>query len=408
MTQKIQFGIGLVILIGLASKGRTQGTDANPGDIVIVEVMVNPSKVTDANGEWFEVYNTTGSNIDLHNWKISSTGDATHTIGQSVVVPAGGVAVLGRNSNPSQNGGYTANYQYTSIQLNNTSNDSLVLRDVNNQQIDRIDYTTSWPFQDGKSMTLKVADVSGLSTKNDDPANWATESTSTYGLGDFGTPGSIGGDQSLPITLTSFTATAGDGQVTLRWTTESEIDNSGFEIWRSMTRDDGYVKLPVFIPGAGNAASRHDYEYTDRGLANGTTYYYKLIDVDFGGHRTEHGPVFATPHTERVKGAETRAVPKSYRLAQNYPNPFNPATRIRFDIPLSEKNPGSAVTTKVKIFDLAGREVATLVEEPLGPGSYEVTWDGVSRRGEDVSSGVYLCLFETTEFSQVRKMTLLR
>lgn len=215
-------------------------------------------------------------------------------------------------------------------------------------------------------------------------------------------------DTSLPITLTSFTATAGDERVTLRWTTESEIDNSGFEIWRSLQRDTGYVKLPVFITGAGNAASRHDYEYTDRGLTNGTTYYYKLIDVDFGGHRTEHGPVFATPQSERVKGAETKSIPKTYRLEQNYPNPFNPATRIRFDIPLSEKNPGSAITAKVRIFDITGREVVTLVEEPLGPGSYEVVWDGLNRRGERVGSGIYLCVFETQSFSEVRKMTLVR
>ena len=97
-------------------------------------------------------------------------------------------------------------------------------------------------------------------------------------------------------------------------------------------------------------------------------------------------------------------VPEKYALYQNYPNPFNPSTKIKFQIPLSplsERGAGGFIT--LKIYDLLGREVATLVNEHIKSGIYEVTWDASA-----YSSGVYFYKIEAGSYIQTKKMMLLK
>ena len=89
-------------------------------------------------------------------------------------------------------------------------------------------------------------------------------------------------------------------------------------------------------------------------------------------------------------------IPSSFSLSQNYPNPFNPTTNIRFDLP---KNG----IVKLVVFDALGREVATLVNEKLAPGTYEVDWNGSS-----YNSGVYFYKLTSVDFSEVKKMLLVK
>jgi hypothetical protein len=93
---------------------------------------------------------------------------------------------------------------------------------------------------------------------------------------------------------------------------------------------------------------------------------------------------------------EAVAVPTQARLLQNYPNPFNPSTTIAFEVP-------STSLVSLRVFDLAGRNVATLVASQLGPGRYRVTWDAAS-----VSSGVYFCRMQAGQFVMTRKLILLK
>ena len=96
-------------------------------------------------------------------------------------------------------------------------------------------------------------------------------------------------------------------------------------------------------------------------------------------------------------------------LAQNYPNPFNPDTRIVYRLPL-------AGNVSLKIFDLLGQEVITLVNANMAPGDYEETWRGRNRAGIPVASGVHVYRLEIKDsqdeavslFVQTRKMILLR
>jgi photosystem II stability/assembly factor-like uncharacterized protein len=94
-------------------------------------------------------------------------------------------------------------------------------------------------------------------------------------------------------------------------------------------------------------------------------------------------------------------IPKTYSLSQNYPNPFNPATNIRFSLP--NPSEGGAMNTKLIVYDALGREVATLINEQLKPGSYEVEWDA-----SNYPSGVYFYRLATEVYSQTRKMILIK
>lgn len=98
------------------------------------------------------------------------------------------------------------------------------------------------------------------------------------------------------VTLASFTATGHDSYVLLEWETASEIDNAGFNIWRSEAEADPYTKLNAdLIPTQGGPTTAASYSYLDDAVTNGVTYWYKLEDVDLYGVGTMHGPVSATP-----------------------------------------------------------------------------------------------------------------
>jgi len=98
------------------------------------------------------------------------------------------------------------------------------------------------------------------------------------------------------ITLPDFEATGGDRQVTVLWSTESEIDNSGFNLYRVESADGEYVKInPSLIQAEGSSTSGATYKYVDDRVRNRKTYYYKLEDIDIYGTSTMHGPVSATP-----------------------------------------------------------------------------------------------------------------
>ncbi len=120
---------------------------------------------------------------------------------------------------------------------------------------------------------------------------------------------------------------------------------------------------------------------------------------------TAHG-VFRRPLSE-VIGIKpiSSEVPSSYSLSQNYPNPFNPSTKIRFDITSNLKAgvKGETSNAKLIIFDVLGREVATLVNEQLKPGTYEVDFDG-----SNYTSGVYFYKLTAGNFTAVNKMIILK
>jgi hypothetical protein len=84
--------------------------------------------------------------------------------------------------------------------------------------------------------------------------------------------------------------------VTLVWSTESEIDNAGFNLYRSTSEDGDYTKINTsLIPAQGSSTQGASYEFTDTDVRNRKTYYYRLEDIDLNGQSTMHGLVSATP-----------------------------------------------------------------------------------------------------------------
>lgn len=163
----------------------------NVGDIVITEVMQNPSAVSDSVGEYFEVYNSTNSPIDMINWIIEDdiTSSETHTIMNSVIVPAMGYAVFGTNGDLLINGGVVVDYEYSGIGLANGT-DGLQIKSPSSTVIDAVIWDDGATFPDPTGASMELATNSFDWVSNDSGTNWGT-AISPYGDGDLGTPGGI-------------------------------------------------------------------------------------------------------------------------------------------------------------------------------------------------------------------------
>ena len=98
---------------------------------------------------------------------------------------------------------------------------------------------------------------------------------------------------------------------------------------------------------------------------------------------------------------QTSGIPREFALMQNYPNPFNPLTVVNYQLPID-------IHVSLKVFDLLGREVKTLVEGNMEAGAHTAAWDGTNASGNKVGSGVYLYRLTTPQFTSTRRMVLLK
>jgi YVTN family beta-propeller protein len=195
------------------------------------------------------------------------------------------------------------------------------------------------------------------------------------------TVSSINANLTLPVELSSFTAKAIPTAVQLIWTTATEKNNAGFSIERSS--DAKTFATIGFLKGFGTTTEPKTYNFTDRNASGKVTY--RLKQIDFDGKY------------EYSKTVEAEAAtPKAFSLEQNYPNPFNPTTNVGYVIPLT-----SAVT--LRVYDVLGREVATLVNTTQSAGRYEVAFEA-----SKFASGVYFYRLQAGNFSEMKKMLLVK
>lgn len=193
----------------------------------------------------------------------------------------------------------------------------------------------------------------------------------------------------LPVELFSFTASIVGQKILLNWSTETEVSNYGFEIERAVVntkskkQDVEFGKIG-FVEGSGNSNSPKDYSFKDEKPFGGSKFQYRLKQIDTDGQ-------FA--YSDII---EIEIVPVKFELFQNYPNPFNPKTVIIYQLPLS-----SDVT--LKVYDLLGREVATLVDEYKPAGKYEAEFDASA-----LPSGIYFYKLKAGEYTAVKKMILIK
>ena len=206
----------------------------------------------------------------------------------------------------------------------------------------------------------------------------------------------------LPVELTTFTAASsssaiGSPIVELKWNTATEVNNYGFDVERSAVsfqqsanaaadsrklNAEGWEKIG-FVKGSGNSNSPKNYSFIDDNPPSGTVEY-RLKQIDNNGN-------FKYSQIVTVN-----SLPTKFELWQNYPNPFNPTTAISYQLSVF-----SHVT--LKVYDVLGRVVATLVNKEQQAGKYSVNFNG-----SNLASGIYYYRISAGDFSEVKKLMLLK
>jgi len=199
-----------------------------------------------------------------------------------------------------------------------------------------------------------------------------------------GAPGAlyaVGIRDVTPVELISFTANGTNSQVLLNWTTATESNNIGFEIERS--KGEEFYRIG-FVEGNGTTTEIKEYSFVDNNVVSGE-YKYRLKQIDYNGS-FEYSYIIDV----NVKA------PSSYILEQNYPNPFNPSTKIKYSISHSS-------SVELKIYDIVGREVESIVNEEKSAGIYEVEFDATG-----LPSGTYFYQMKAGSFIETKKMVLMK
>ena len=186
-------------------------------------------------------------------------------------------------------------------------------------------------------------------------------------------------DVIVPVELTSFAAASDKNDVILTWNTATELNNQGFEIQRKIT---GEFERVGFVEGKGTTTEAQNYLFRDKDLLSGN-YTYRLKQTDFDGS-------FAYSDEVEIEISQ----PNVFYLGQNYPNPFNPSTNIKYSIPADGN-------VTLKMYDILGEEVSTLVNEYQQAGTFDVVFDG-----SNLSSGVYYYQLTSGELTSTKKMML--
>jgi len=159
----------------------------NQTSLIINEIMQNPAEVSDANGEYFEIYNNGTTTIDINNWTISDEGRDLHTInnGGSLNISPGEFLVLCRNNDVSENGNFSCDYKYSGFTLGNSDDEIILMEGL--VEIDRVEYDGGEVFPDPTGASMELTHPS---LDNNIGNNWGEASVS-FGDGDKGTPGKI-------------------------------------------------------------------------------------------------------------------------------------------------------------------------------------------------------------------------
>lgn len=191
----------------------------------------------------------------------------------------------------------------------------------------------------------------------------------------------------LPLLLNSFTSEVKGRNVLLKWITENEINNSGFDIERKS--NNGNWNKIGFISGKGSSGKQTSYIFEDKSLNTGK-YNYRLKQIDKNGNYEYF----------ELKNEVEILPPTKFELGQNYPNPFNPVTKIDFQLPFDSK-------VSLVVYDILGREVKKVISEDMKAGYYTIEFNA-----SELSTGVYFYRIITKakekEFIETKKMLVIK
>jgi len=366
-------------------------TDVSPvlpqnGVIYISEVS---DAVSNFNAEFLEIYNDGNDAVDLSNSKIirypGAGGSSEYVFdfstdgSGSITVPSKGFLILARGATQAA---FELEWGAIPVGVNyNNGNSNLYFG--NGRQ---------WALKDAG--TANTDDGTAIDATNQAVANgdrhyqnpigtWVQDDRANA------TPGELDAGQVLPVELTNFSALAQSNTVNLTWETATEVNNYGFEIQRIVVGTTHELSLQWekvgFVEGHGNSNSAKQYSYVDNSVRAGQSYSYRLKQIDFDGQ-------FEYSSVVNVEVG----VPMEFSLTQNYPNPFNPSTSIEYSVPSNE-------FVTLKVYDVLGNTVSTLVNENKEAGKYNVSFDA-----SNLTSGIYFYSINAGGFTQVKKMMLVK
>jgi hypothetical protein len=194
-------------------------------------------------------------------------------------------------------------------------------------------------------------------------------------------------DEPTPVELSTFVVKTLGRDIELFWQTKTEINNYGFEIERlagNIEADAGSWEKIGFIKGNGNSNSPKDYYYVDGNLTGGSKFLYRLKQIDNDGKFTYSEEVYA------------EIIPYKYELFQNYPNPFNPETNINFTLPFAGR-------VRLDIYNIIGEHMVTLLDKDMEAGFHSILF-----KENNLTSGTYIYRIQANDFSQTKKMLLIK
>ena len=323
---------------------------------------------------------------------ILGTATTTQPVGTGAVSNIGGLGV-GLNAGTDNLGTVTITRTagptgVITVAAHSSINRSWVITSVTPPSAGR-DLTLSWDALDnnGKDLTTAQAYIS-----TDAGAQWtafgsqqnatATQSV-TVSTTSFSNWTVSDAANTLPVELTSFTARLNGTSVNLTWHTATELNNTGFDVERNF--NSGSWEKISFIKGAGNSNSIRNYSFSDSKLSKTGNYSYRLKQVDNNGTFKYSNIVevnFTAPHV--------------YSLSQNYPNPFNPSTVIEYSLP-------KGTNVKLLVYNAIGQTVKILENGFQDAGYYHITFNASA-----LPSGIYFYKIEAGQFSQIKKMMLVK
>jgi photosystem II stability/assembly factor-like uncharacterized protein len=191
--------------------------------------------------------------------------------------------------------------------------------------------------------------------------------------------------RTTPVELISFNCIVDNEIVDLFWQTATETNNAGFEVERiqkSEIRGQIWERIE-FVEGKGTTTEIQSYTFQDKPEIG--KYKYRLKQIDYDG---------SFEYSQEIE-AEVKPY-LVFLLEQNYPNPFNPTTTISYTIPVNG-------TVTLKVFDIIGKEIVTLVNEEKHTGEYEIEFNAI-----DLPSGIYFYKLQAGQLLETKKMILLK
>lgn len=358
---------------GTPSASTTDGNASVDNLLVITEVHADPASGIegDANGdgvrdsgddEFVEIVNTGGDSVDLSGYTIADTNSDRFTFPAGAALAPGVSATVFGGGTPTGIPGEV--FTASSLGLNN-GGDTVTLKDASGNRVDAVTYGG----EGGNDQSL---------TRNPDFFDpFVLHTTTSSGLRY--SPGQSPDGGALPVELTRFDAVVKGGDVTLRWATASETNNSGFEVQQ---RVDGAYQQLGFVEGAGTTSRAQSYQYEVDGLEAGT-HVFRLKQVDFDG---------SAEYSQQVE--VQISVDGRFEMEAAYPNPFRGAATVALRVKKTQD-------VSVGLYNMLGQRVRDLYRGTMHSGQKRTfTIDG-----SGLSSGMYIYRVQGETFSEARQIT---